>query len=308
MNKVKLLIIILLGTQVFVNAQQRYKDYYQDQLGKGEKMLYADYQSISIRTAEGDYVQKIFYPEKKILTHYLTCKDSKFYVKDGPCQEWYDNGKLWKEGAYKNNQAHGVWTFYDYDNGSKSGYGAFEKGIRSGRWISLDSLGRTTMEQFFKEGKLHGECKIYNTQGQLAMVQQFNQGKKVSEQRLLDDPDVYGSLKEALDSQPYLKDCENDNAEQREICTERKFMEAIYKNIRYPENAREEGITGDVLIRFVVEKDGSISDITPLRGVCESIEQECMRVMKFMPEWMPGMKNEKPVKVSYNLPIKFKLE
>ncbi|NUO01558.1 MAG: TonB family protein [Saprospiraceae bacterium] len=308
MNKFKLLAILFLSAIFPAHAQQRYKDYYWDQLGEGEKMLSADYQSISIRTAEGDYVQKIFYPEKKILTHYLTCKDSRFYVKEGPCQEWYDNGKLWKEGAYKNNQAHGVWTFYDYDNGSKSEYGAFEKGIRSGRWTFLDSLGRTTMEQFFKDGKLHGECKIYNTQGQLAMVQQFKEGKKVSEQRLLDDPDVYGSVKEALEIHPHLKGCENDNAEQREVCTQRKFSESLYQEIRYPEDAREEGVTGQVFIRFSVEKDGSVSGITTLRGVCASIEKECLRVMKFMPAWMPGINNGKPVRVLYTLPIRFTLE
>ncbi len=308
MKKMQLLTLLLLIAGITAQAQQRYKDYYQDQLNKKEKIVYADYQSISIRTAEGDYVQKIFYPEKKILTHYLTYKDSKFQVKEGPCREWYDNGQLWKEGACENDKAHGVWTFYFYDNGTESEYGTFEMGERTGKWITLDSLGGMTREQFYKAGKLHGECKIYNTDGQLAMTQQFEEGKKISEQRLLDDPDVYGSIYDALDIQPYLKDCENENPEQRQACTERKYLEAIYKNIKYPALAREEGIMGNVLIRFMLEKDGSISDITVLRGVCEVIEQECRRVMKYMPKWMPGMKNGKPVRVWYNLPIKFKLE
>jgi len=308
MKKMKLLTLLLLITGITVQAQQRYKEYYRDQLGKGEKIVYADYQSISIRTAEGDYVQKVFYPEKKILTHYLTYKDSKFQAKEGPYREWYDNGQLWKEGAYENDKAHGVWTFYSYDNGTKSEYGAFEMGERTGKWITLDSLGGTTREQFYKAGKLHGECKIYSMDGQLAMTQQFEEGKKISEQRLLDDPDVYGSINDALDIQPYLKECENENAELRQNCTERKYLEAIYKNIKYPALAREENVMGNVLIRFTLEKDGSISDIMVLRGVCEVIEQECRRVMKYMPEWKPGMKNGKPVRVWYNLPIKFKLE
>ncbi len=308
MKKMKLLILLLLMTGITAQAQQRYKDYYKDQLNKREKIVYADYQSISIRTAKGDYVQKIFYPEKKVLTHAITYADNKFQVKEGPYREWFDNGQLWKEGAYENNKAQGVWTFYSYDNGTKSEYGAFEIGERTGKWITLDSLGGMTREQFYKAGKLHGECKIYSIEGQLAMKQQFEEGKKISEQRLLDDPDVYGSINDALDIQPHLKDCENENAEQRQASTERKYLEAIYKNIKYPALAREENVMGNVLIRFTLEKDGSISDIMVLRGVCEVIEQECRRVIKFMPEWKPGMKNGKPVRVWYNLPIKFKLE
>lgn len=308
MKKMKVLTLLLLIPGITAHAQKGYKAYYQDQLNKGEKIIYADYQSISIRTAEGDYVKKIFYPEKKILTHALTCKDSDFYVKHGPCREWYDNGQLWKEGAYKNDKADGVWTFYSYDNGTKAEYGAFENGEKTGKWTALDSLGRITREQFFKAGKLHGECSIYSTDGQLAITQQFEDGKKISEQRLLDNPDVYSSINEALDNQPYLKECEHENAEQRQACTGRKYLETIYKNIKYPAQAREEGIMGDVLIRFMIEKDGSVSNFTVLRGVCEVIEKECLRVMKFIPEWMPGMKSGKPVRVWYNAPVKFKLE
>ncbi|MFM9949180.1 MAG: TonB family protein [Saprospiraceae bacterium] len=317
MKKLPLLISLVLSFATILKAQmpeytvpnaKQFKQYYSDQLEPGEIILNAYYQDIFVRTAKGSFVQKIFYPEKKVLTHSITYSNKKFQVKEGPYREWYDNGQLWKEGACENDKAHGVWTFYSYDNGTESEYGTFEMGERTGKWITLDSLGGTTREQFYKAGKLHGECKIYSTDGQLAMTQQFEEGKKISEQRLLDDPDVYGSIYDALDIQPYLKECENENAELRQTCTERKYLEALYKNIKYPALAREENVMGNVLIRFMLEKDGSISEIKVLRGVCEVIEQECRRVMKFMPEWMPGMKNGKPVRVWYNLPIKFKLE
>lgn len=87
---------------------------------------------------------------------------------------------------------------------------------------------------------------------------------------------------------------------------------AMYKfmgeNIKYPENAKEEGISGTVFITFVVEKDGRVNDVKLLRGVDESLDKEAMRVIKMMPNWKPGKQSGKTVRVQYNLPVKFALD
>ncbi len=88
--------------------------------------------------------------------------------------------------------------------------------------------------------------------------------------------------------------------------------EAMYKflgeNIKYPQKAREEGISGTVYVQFVVEKDGHTTGFKILRGAEESLDNEALRVLKTMPKWEPGTQRGKPVRVQYNLPIKFKLD
>ena len=77
--------------------------------------------------------------------------------------------------------------------------------------------------------------------------------------------------------------------------------------IKYPDMEREVGIQGTVYIGFVVEKDGSISHVEVKRGVSEGLDEEAMKVIRKMPKWQPGMQRNKPVRVYYTLPIRFKL-
>ena len=89
---------------------------------------------------------------------------------------------------------------------------------------------------------------------------------------------------------------------------EAKLVEFISKNIQYPQTAREKGIQGRVFIGFIVEKDGSVSHVTNLRGVDSELDAEAIRVVESMPKWKPGMHNGEFVRVSYQIPIHFKLE
>ncbi|TRZ76129.1 MAG: energy transducer TonB [Bacteroidetes bacterium] len=79
----------------------------------------------------------------------------------------------------------------------------------------------------------------------------------------------------------------------------------LRKNLKYPQEARELEMTGIVYVSFVVEKDGSITEVTLVRGVGNICDEEAMRVIKSMPDWTPGKQNNIPVRVRYNLPIKF---
>ena len=81
----------------------------------------------------------------------------------------------------------------------------------------------------------------------------------------------------------------------------------IAKNVKYPVLAMENGIQGKVFIQFVIERDGSITDVKVLRGVDASLDKEAVRVVKAMPKWKPGKQRGKPVRVSYTLPINFQL-
>ena len=84
-----------------------------------------------------------------------------------------------------------------------------------------------------------------------------------------------------------------------------KFLQ---ENMKYPEEAKELGVQGKVFVTFVVEVDGSITDVRVLRGIGSGCDDEAIRVVKSMPKWVPGKQRGVPVRVQFNLPINFKLQ
>lgn len=85
------------------------------------------------------------------------------------------------------------------------------------------------------------------------------------------------------------------------------MMDYLRGNLKYPESAKKNKQEGRVFVGFVVEKDGSISNVSVMRGVCEELDNEAVRVVKTLPKFTPGMHGGKPVRVQYTLPIAFKL-
>lgn len=86
------------------------------------------------------------------------------------------------------------------------------------------------------------------------------------------------------------------------------LMKYLSENTKYPVVAQENGVQGRVTVQFVVEKDGSISDVHVLRGVDPSLDKEAVRVVKSMPRWTPGKQNGITVRVNYRVPVLFRLE
>ncbi|MBD5184432.1 MAG: energy transducer TonB [Bacteroidales bacterium] len=86
-----------------------------------------------------------------------------------------------------------------------------------------------------------------------------------------------------------------------------KLMSWLSSNIRYPEAAAQNDIQGRVIVKFVVEKDGSIGNVTVVKGVDKDLDREAIRVVKKMPKWQPGKNNGVSVRSYFNLPVTFKL-
>jgi TonB family protein len=86
-----------------------------------------------------------------------------------------------------------------------------------------------------------------------------------------------------------------------------EFSQFLAKNTHYPADSRNKGIQGRVIISFVVETDGSLSNIHIARGVAPDIDEEALRVIKLSPKWAPGRQNGIPVRVAYSVPISFTL-
>ena len=86
-----------------------------------------------------------------------------------------------------------------------------------------------------------------------------------------------------------------------------KFYAYLQKTMRYPAVARENGTQGKVIVSFVCERDGSLTDIHVTRGIGDGCDEEAARVIKSSPKWSPGIQNGRPVRVAYSVPISFAL-
>lgn len=79
-------------------------------------------------------------------------------------------------------------------------------------------------------------------------------------------------------------------------------------NVQYPLEAQEKGIQGRVICQFIINTDGTVSDVKVMRNVDKLLEAEAIRVIENMPKWSPGIKDNKIVRVKYTLPITFRLQ
>lgn len=90
---------------------------------------------------------------------------------------------------------------------------------------------------------------------------------------------------------------------------ERRFLEQwVYNYLRYPDYAVSQGISGTVMVSFVVEADGEVTNVEIVRGVHESLDQEVIRVVSASPKWKPGQLSGRKVRVKYTIPVEFRLE
>ncbi len=112
---------------------------------------------------------------------------------------------------------------------------------------------------------------------------------------------------------PRFQGCEDIDGDDdaKKSCADQKMLEFIYNHLSYPKKERKAGKEGTAVISFVIEKDGSISEIIALRDPSPGLTQEAIRLVQLFnnpdKRWTPGKLNGKPVRVEFHLPIRFKL-
>ncbi len=128
----------------------------------------------------------------------------------------------------------------------------------------------------------------------------------------MEEPEVDEIFK-IVEEFPRFPGCEDagSTAAEKKACADRKMLEFIYENIRYPHIALDNGIEGTVIVKFVVEKDGKITGLELLKDIGGECGQEALRVVGLMNEmderWTPGKQRNVPVRVIFNLPVRFKI-
>ena len=119
------------------------------------------------------------------------------------------------------------------------------------------------------------------------------------------DDEVYTVVQEM----PRFPGCEDldISVDEKKKCAEKKMLEFIYKNIKYPAIAEDDGVEGMIVLNFIVDKEGNVTNLKLLRGGGE-LGKEYLRITETMPRWVPGKQHGKPVNDQFNLPILITLE
>ncbi len=107
---------------------------------------------------------------------------------------------------------------------------------------------------------------------------------------------------------PFFPGCDSiANKAHRKECSDEKILEFIYENLQYPAEAINEMLEGSVVVQFVIETDGCVGQIEIVKDIGCGCGNEAMRIIEQMPFWQPGKQRGIPVRVLYNLPIRFEL-
>ena len=139
--------------------------------------------------------------------------------------------------------------------------------------------------------------------------------EKVEEEPILyapqeiEEPPQEEKAFKVVEDMPRFPGCENQglNKSERKQCSDEKLVNFISSNIVYPEVARKNGIEGRVIVKFMVEKDGRVTRVKVLRDPGGDCGKEAERVLKMMPNFIPGKQRGKAVKVWFTMPVSFKL-
>ncbi len=114
------------------------------------------------------------------------------------------------------------------------------------------------------------------------------------------------TVQKEVDEMPRFPGCES--ADDKVACSNNKLINFIGENLKYPEKAKNAGVEGMVVVKFVVGEDGKLYDFDVKKGIGGGCDEEALRVVQQMPEWVPGQKDGKPVATEMNLPFKFALD
>lgn len=172
-------------------------------------------------------------------------------------------------------------------------YSNYTKKKKHGNEKHWQENGQLRKEINYKLGLLHGSLTTYWHSGVLKRKEEYNEGKFVS-------GNCYSTTGNDTTFYNY------------EIMPEfpggiESMIEFINENIKYPKKSRRKGIEGRVVVSFVVNRYGNISNPTILKGVNTEINEEALRVVNLFPTWKPGIQDGENVSVQFNLPFLFQL-
>lgn len=217
---------------------------------------------------------------------------TKKFKLDGISNSWFKNGQLKSQLTYTYGKQNGIESTW-YENGKLATEANYINGNIDGKSIGWYENGQLKSEFNYVNGHYNGAITTYWRNGQIKRKDQYLENKFQS-------GTCYDSIGNVikhfeLEEMPQYKGGEN------------RMLNEIANNMRYPTNSRDAGIQGKVLIRFAVDKTGSISDLEVMEGINNELNYEAVRVISTLKKFKPGLYDGELAKVYYMVPISFTL-
>ena len=189
-------------------------------------------------------------------------------IKDGHFIYYTDSGFITKEGNYENGEKTGEWKYYYTNSKAIKRIEHFINGVPTAEAVS-----------YYENGNVKDRT-IYGKKDNSFIFTSYDEtGKEIKQ----------NNYTEVMPKPPY------------------DLNRYLSENMRYPRKAQRNRISGQVVVRFAVNADGKISEAKVIKHVSPELDEEALRVISEMPEWIPGMQNGKPVKVYFTQPLNFSL-
>ena len=309
------MICLIIGCTPLINSvngsfQPVYSNKYDEVLAEDEEKIFSDYTSMISKRSDGRYISRKFYPDNNMLIEYSEFTDPSLITQIGPSKIWSDFGVLMNDCSYSDGLKTGLEQNFHHETGDLVSVGNYMNDERFGLWKYYKN-GKLHQEINYEKGKKDGPYKIYNPEG-LQVTKGNYEMDSLIQTNILQDGDWVESTdpKTKESKMPIFGDgCpEFSDYLEKKKCAEQKMLMHIYSSLRYPAVARENGVEGTSIVKFVVDKEGNVKDISVVRGLCKEIREEVQKVVESMPQWIPGEQDGKKADVIYTLPVRFKLE
>jgi protein TonB len=213
-----------------------------------------------------------------------------FAKQDGIQREWYLNGQLKSEWIMQDGKLNGYNRTW-FANGQIKNDSYYKDNLQFGSDKEWHENGKLLRSAEYANNKKNGKLLTYWPNGQLRRVDVYDMGE-------LKEGQCSDSLGNKI---PYIRYEEMPQFPAGDL----SFY--LAREVRYPIMAQKNAIQGRVIVQFIVDKNGTISEIKVVRSVDSSLDREAIRVVSSMPNWIPGKIEGEPVKVKYTLPINFRL-
>ena len=232
-----------------------------------------------------------------LLSFYMFGQDTTYFDNDWGKLESSKSASYYKVIQKDKNDDNKVKEMKYYISGkvmSETSYSNYTERTIDGKGKTYFQNGQLKEDIDYKDGQFHGTLLTFWDNGILKRKDLFENGKLVS-----------GTC----------NDSDGKEIEHFDYHVAAKFpggLSALYRHlareIQYPEKSLMDEIQGRVMLKFIVNKDGSISGVEVLSGVNEEIDNEAIRVVKRLPKWEAAMRDGEPVRAYYNLPLSFRLD
>ncbi len=275
--------------------------------------------------------------------YYVLKKDKS--VKHGPYQKFGYKDRLEITGYYKNGEKDSLWTEYRYDgiplsqnhyqdghlhglsikyynSGIKNTEGFYKRGVKDSIWITYSTSGVLLQKDFYRKDNRNGLSTSYYNNEKIESKGEYYNNKKTGIWEFY-NPD--GSLMQKYDYDKkellYIEKVPNQQLTVKTdsgsitINVERiptfiggiqEFMRHIQSNVKYPELAMDNGVEGNVIVAFVVEKDGTVSNVEVEKPVGYGLDKESIRVIQLTSgSWLPAIHDGEISRVKFSAPIRF---